>query len=199
MSTSISSTVAGEVIGIKILIFTLMSANLVYHQLLWDYPFSMECGINRAMKTIRPSGLFLQENHQEPRVPGNSCTINTSTLPSLRYVCLYIRTMCRWRKGHHQEEIKSSYVTEQKCCITHKFHLKFWVIAKSIKVCENPPSISFLSFVPLHVCLNYKCLVLSLGSSQILNYSRALCLVQVDGIFFCYLSIQVLSLASQQT
>ena len=87
-----------EAIGVKILIFTLMSANLVYHQLLWDYPCPVECGINRAKSTIRPSGLFLQENHQEPRAPGHSWIINTFTLPSHRYLYIYISNHVQMEK-----------------------------------------------------------------------------------------------------
>jgi hypothetical protein len=52
MSTSIFGAIAGEAIGIKILIVTLMSANLVYHLLLWDYPCPIECGINRAKSIV---------------------------------------------------------------------------------------------------------------------------------------------------
>jgi hypothetical protein len=51
-----SNAIAGEVIGVKILILTLISANLVYHELLWDYPCPIECGINKATPAIRPSG-----------------------------------------------------------------------------------------------------------------------------------------------
>ena len=74
-TNKLSSTGAGEAIGVKILILCLMSANLVYHYLLWDYPCPVECGINRVVPTVRPSGTFPQEkkkNHHEPKVSNHS-------------------------------------------------------------------------------------------------------------------------------
>ena len=149
MSTSISDAIAGEAIGVKILIFTLMFANLVYHQLLWDYPCPVECGINRAKSTIRPSGLFLQENHQEPRASGHSWIINTFTLPSHKYVYIYISNHVQMEKRSlSKEEI---IICDGTKALHHsQLHLKFWVIAKSIKVCEN------LSF---HFILTIPCLL----------------------------------------
>ena len=149
MSTSIFNTIVGEAIGVKILIFTLMSTNLVYHQLLWDYTSLVECGINRATSTIRPSGLFLQENHQEPRVPGHSCLQHLH--PAISKVCASIHS------NHVQMEKRSSsrgdkiIICDGTKTLHHsQLHHKFWVIAKSIKVCEN------LSF---HFILTIPCLL----------------------------------------
>ena len=146
-TNKLSGAVAGEAIGVKILILTMMSTNLVYHQLLQDYPCPIECGINRAKSTIRPSGLFLQENHQEPRAPGHSWIINTFTLPSHRYVYIYISNHVQMEKRSPSRGDKIIICDGTKALHHSQLHLKLWVTMKSIKVCENQ-SFHFILTIP---------------------------------------------------